>query len=520
MDKPGRLHFFWVLDGPALPLPDGWTCRQMTAENGFIQSSGVEPDVESALSPDFEVMVRYSRMARRYEYLELATKAAAILLPGHQDGDLDRPGWGTSFDQSVEDPIVLEDEADAALVGTATLAHIIVAVSASPDGDEVANAFELGMDLIHTTHQALHATGGLSLVLPTAESVPIGIPVALQLVTADGVKPTWPTGIYMVSDQLTEAPDELPVDALEALAETELKVAMRRPAMLIYDLRRAALAASRRTGDSRAAVVMAAAACETMIDLTLAAIAWEEGLTPEEGAAELNRYRSVSERVSKQLAQKLRGSWDVKKDPAYRDWRDLVAGSRNRVVHAGGIPRPHLARDVCDAMFAFFGFLLDRLCAPATRNRYPMTCLIIGSRAVLEPRGGWSQRMRAAATEADELDLQGVFARWHSATTELRLPSDQQRKPTSPGVPVLVVTTSGRIYWVEHHPSYHLARRAEVTSNVSLHLQHATGHPPGRWFTFDESPTYRALGEWLPEYRLIPGISVMRDPKLWDEPPG
>ena len=97
MDKPGRLHFFWVLDGPALPLPDGWTCRQMVGEDGFIQSSGVEPDVECALSPDFEVMVRYCRMARRYEYLELATEAAVMMLPGHQDGDLDRPGWGTSF---------------------------------------------------------------------------------------------------------------------------------------------------------------------------------------------------------------------------------------------------------------------------------------------------------------------------------------------------------------------------------------------------------------------------------------
>jgi hypothetical protein len=274
--------------------------------------------------------------------------------------------------------------------------------------------------------------------------------------------------------------------------------------------------------NTRTAVVMAAAACETMIDLTLAAIAWEEGMTPEEGAVELNRYRTITERVSRQLAPKLAGSWDVNRDRPYRDWRELVASSRNRVIHAGDIPRPHLAHEVCHAMFAFFGFLLDRLCASRTRNRYPMTCLVVGSRSVLEARDGWSKRMQAAATEADELDLQGVFGRWHSAMAELRLPADPQRRPTTPGAVSLVVTQSGRKYWIEHHTRYNLARRAEPTSDVSQHLAHveAMNDIGGTVFTFDEPPSATSAGSWLPEYRLVPGIAVMRDPAGWNEPPG
>ncbi|MFC5265619.1 hypothetical protein ACFPJ1_26205 [Kribbella qitaiheensis] len=429
------------------------------------------------------------------------------------------PSWGIGFVAPHEAPHEPEPTDETELLGAATLAHFIIAVSASPDGAETSEAFEEGLDLVHTTHQALHATEGLSLVLPTAESTRMGIAVALEIVTPEGTQPEWPIGAYMLSEQLTEAPRELSTDALEALAAAELEVAIRRPKMLVFDLRRAAVAASRRTGDSRTAVVMAAAACETMIDLTLAAIAWEEGLTPEQGAEELDRYRAVTERVANQLARKLGGSWDVKKDLAYRDWRNLVASSRNRVIHGGDIPRPHLAHDVCDAMFAFFGFLLDRLCAPRTRNRYPMACLIVGSRSVLEARGGWSKKMRAAATEADELDLQGVFGRWHSAMAELRLPPDQRRTPREPGRVMLVVTQSGRTYWVEHHQRYRLARAAEVTGDVSRHLESASEHP-GSFITFDEPPTYTANGPWLPEYRLLPGIALMRDPRDWYEPSG
>ncbi len=308
----------------------------------------------------------------------------------------------------------------------------------------------------------------------------------------------------------------------DELGDAELRDALNLPSMLIRDLQRQAIAAATRSGDSRTAVVMAATSCETLVDLVLAGTLWEEGSTPEAAAVALSRYREITARMHRMLAPRLGGVWDEAQVEALYEWRVLIANSRNRVVHGGSQPSRELARRACDAMLGFSRFLLDRLCATGTRNRYPMTCLIVGGRSALQARGGWTAKMRAAADEGDALDLQGVFARWYDAVSELRLPQDMRRQADEQrGWVNLVKAADGTTYWIERDTENRLARLVTPLDDQTPWVLSAPspkqGH--GRTYSFDDPPQTSAAGPWVMEHRLVPGTAVMRNPDLWYLPP-
>lgn len=124
------------------------------------------------------------------------------------------------------------------------------------------------------------------------------------------------------------------------------------------------------------------------------------------------------------------------------------------------------------------------------------------------------------ADEADELDLNGVFARWYFQTITLAMPKDWRPEPES-GEVNYIITASARRYWVEYDRTTEMARTAIPTFDTArliAVLEDAVGSQPGR-YTFEQKISTEPAGEWLPTYRLIPGAAVMRDPSNWQEPP-
>lgn len=502
----GRVHFFWLLDGSPLPVPDGWTCRRTLAEDGHIlQVSAVESAIGPILDLRFVAQVRYLQRAASVSRAEsVAVDVMLHELPDFRGSDAE------ASEDSGEDS-----------QSSFTVVHMTAAVPEEPSEEDIVLAFHDCLDLVQVTHRALHHLLAVPVRLPTTESAGAHAVVGVESIAGGVRRVRWPIGLFALNRGGHAWPERLSVDQLELLEVAEVKDATHDPISQVLDLRREALAAADLAGNTRAAVVMAATACETFIDVTISALLWEEGLTPEQGASDMQRYRETAPRLQNLLARRLGGSWDLERQPALRDWRKKVAASRNRVVHSGGLPGPSLADEACRAMFPLFGHILDRVCDGKNRARYPMTALIVAGRDALETRGGWTRRMRAASDEADTFDLQGVFARWYDAVIELRQPPDMRQEPST-GVTTLVITASGRTGWVEHDRAAKLARLVVPDQDVSTFLQAARNRPDptGKTYSFTPSPVCAPVGDWVPEHQLVPGIALMRDPAHWYEPPG
>lgn len=520
----GRASFYWTLPD-YLPLPEGWVCHlQQRKDGSLLLTSGSELSVGPE-DDGFVAQVSFHHLASDTDatILSALSVARAAGLP-HSTGDhtgREVPEWA-AFEISDEATTETEGEDQGTTsLSHITVAHMVAALDESPSAAQVGAAFEQCLELLHCTHQGLHAVTGLGYGLPRAESEQLGILVGLDVLSDMCLQARWPLGLYLIADPWRHQLDRLSATQLDALPRAELDAVQNSARSVVFDLQREAVAAARRTGDTRAAIVMAATACEAWTDLLLGCLLWEEGLTPEEACAEYGRYRDALERLNRLLAPRLGGNWDAKRQPALAAWRQDVAEARNFVVHAGASPKQSTALAAIDAMYGFLRFTLDRLCAPATRNRFPIAALLLAQRIGLEQRDGWSRRMKQAADEADPLDLPGVFGRWYSAVAYLRTPPGLRPSgQDADAISTLVRLLDGRIYWTQHDRRGRLARLATPETSDDEHLaalQKING-ATSITVSFDDPPLLRPNGEWLPEHRLLPRVALMRDPALWDTP--
>lgn len=406
----------------------------------------------------------------------------------------------------------------------ATVVHMIAAVPAEPTSEQVGEAFARCCELVQNSHRALHAVTHMGWSLPQPQSEALGVLIGLDTVTPTGLEAKWPIGVYLTTRPEYHQRDSLTSDELVALSRATLNAEQHTPRAMVFDLQRHAVNAAHRTSDTRAAVIMSATACEAWIDLVLATLLWEEGLTPEQGHQEFARYRETPERMNRLLAPRLGGSWDNSRVPALKAWRTDVVLARNFVVHSGVLPSEARGRAAVDAMYDFFTLTLDRLCAPRPRKSYPTAALLIAESVGLSSRNAWTRHIRSTAEEIDRLQLDGVFARWYTAVTDLRIPAELRREPQeADALPTLVRLKDGRIYWTLHERSLRvaaLAVPADQKADAARRRDIEKLSGPNESFTvsFELAPAMRRTGEWVSDHRLIPRTALMRDPELWDLP--
>ena len=574
----GRLSIYWALPG-FLPVPHQWTSRLADGGDGTLiwnsQVSAAQPGVfEEYVSQDLVVQGRYfhaprdldpiSMLADLASFLQMPHTAATsvpdlgadstlvVIFPEEEvqaggerapessvtplspDSESCRDGegeWAGEPEDEPEEPQALTHR---------TFVHLVVALPDPQDSDALEGAVAEAVELVHSTYRAMHATTGVGLPLPVPETHHMHMLVGMDRMvihggerdtvqgpigaTGDrtGLEALWGLGMYSPRIAYLAESRVVSEEDLPTLMRAEIEASQHSPRSLVFDLRNQAVAAARVTGDPRTAVVMAAATCESWVDLLLGALLWEEGCTPEEAVDVLSAKRDAKPRLLQLLGPRLKGSWDVGLVPALAAWDRDVRLARNRVVHAGGLPTLSLAERSLDAMFGFIGLTLDRLCEAPARSRYPMATLLIANRVSIEARGGWTRRMRSAADEADALSLHGVFYRWYTVVTNLQLIDHMRPEPDPQARVELVRLVDGRNYWVQHDWDSEMARLVEVTQEAAEFAKSQTAPADGvsRSYSFDQRFEFVPIGEWVPEHRLWPRVALMRDPDLWDIPPG
>ena len=414
-----------------------------------------------------------------------------------------------------------EDDGSPSSLTHTTVVFASVALQPTPGHIDVAAAVGQVEDLVQTTTRALHAVTGMGYQLPTLTAATLEVLVGLDEIVAGALEPRWNVGHYTAQGLTFALRDVADDNIADALAHAELEATQHTFRSLISDLQRQAVAADRRQGDTRTAVVMAAATCEAWVDLIAGALLWEEGATPEDAAERLAVHRTMRDRLHQLLAPRLGGAWNIKAVPALRAWDDDVRKARNRVLHAGGLPSTALAERSINAMYGLLSLTLDRLCNPRVRNRYPVAAVLLANRVGLEARNGWTRRIRDAASEADRDDLGGAFNRWYSATTQLVLTPAKRRTPRDTQLQ-MVALTDGRTYWIERDPTAGVARLASLSTSDARRLEEHrpdTSAGQGMTVSFDIEIPYRPVGDWVAEHNLVPGAAVMRDVSTWQHPP-
>jgi hypothetical protein len=89
-------------------------------------------------------------------------------------------------------------------------------------------------------------------------------------------------------------------------------------------------------GQGSQGLMLAAQACEHVLDILLFFMMWWEGLTPKQGATEFESSSGIFGRVKGSYRKRLGSGWDPD-DGILASWRDQVARPRNRVTHGGSV---------------------------------------------------------------------------------------------------------------------------------------------------------------------------------------
>lgn len=217
----GRLHIFWVLDTPPLPLPDGWTSRHSIAddEEALVLSSRIEPPNYEYRHPNFVSQVRYKTVGvPAREHLLVTRNFAYDEMPRvTTDSGKRVPGWA-SWTRAGAEGSPLWSRILAGLIPPqirslfrhkiteqlATAAHFTIATSADPSEEEVSEALEACLELLRITNTALHSAAGGPLETPSPEAASLGTLIYLESVSRSGrPKTIWPLGLYALKSHLS-----------------------------------------------------------------------------------------------------------------------------------------------------------------------------------------------------------------------------------------------------------------------------------------------------------------------------
>lgn len=555
-DKIGALNalvsFYWPL--PAfLEVPNGWVTELSHNEDGGLQQwSGLDDDTRRARyrAPEFVARACFLHMPETNSRLDLAIGvAAAIDLPHMSTELIGAPQWGEDPDGEVfsfavpagkpprqdrhrpdhgPQPETDGEESptgeDIPVSGAthATVVHAQVVVPTDPCADDIAAAAERVELLVQDCVRALHHVTGRGYALPSLEATSFEVAIGLDKIVEDGLEARWNLGVHIPRASELTLTDGLGDLDLDLFTHSQQEVFVRTATATVLDLQRQAVAAGRRQADPRTAVVMAAATCESWTSLMFASMLWEDGATPEEGAAELGRPRNSRQRLN-ELGSRLKGSWDYSKVDALIAWDTDVRAARNRVLHAAGLPSLRLADRSIDAMYSLINLTLDRLCDGPVRNRYPMTALMMARETGLKKRGAWTRKLQVSTTRVRHLELLDAFERWYAVVQALMLPPTMRPAPDPTAKLELVQLLDNRAYWVQHDRRTQMARLVAPSGPLVERAVAAASHtptpPPGRTVSFEETIPFDVTGEWTPEHNLTPGAAVLADPELWARPP-
>jgi hypothetical protein len=523
-------YFFVPLPEP-LGLPDGYVVRiAEDAPGEWYRSEPPPPPVHLAGSLLFH---RAQRAAPETADLDVLFDVAARAMPDPHRAASTVDGTGLRKDPPPSEVTVVEMAVGFDMppdsVGRADPASADDEPIDGPFHDAVSNAFDLGLRRVRDIQRAYYTVRRRPVRLVAREALPFAVPFGIRRVYDDDGQPLpfrVPMSMFLLHMNVTARDDDLDDEDLDVLSAAMSHQTSNGPFASYLDFVREADVALVRDGAHRAAVLFTATACEVLLDDLLAHMLWQERARPEEAAVLFDSW--LTARVKQQYHPRLGGNWSVDNPGPVRDWSIGVAAIRNRVVHGGYEPSLDEARAARDAGAALNTYVCD-LVAEKTRE-YPRTAVLLPGQVGLRRRGRWSRRLAELADDPREVPWTETFARWRQAMHRARLDSPTAVEPSAADAwTYVVVRSDGRQQWVVHDRAAQMA--------AALDPADVSGVLPGQREALDRliqelkaDGPYEGLsihvagadaaepapGEWLPEYRLVPGAGVMVDGKDLD----
>ena len=413
--------------------------------------------------------------------------------------------------------------------------QVLVATQASPDerddvvlpemGDLeeslIGRAFDRAVEYVREIQLSYHAVTRQPLTLLTPELLPPFVPyfvrTAQQLV--DGYVPAVQIHpVHMSIGHLVERHE-----LTDAEYEVLFTVAERSEVLMDYlDLHRQGSTAFYRYGNTRECVVMMAAAGECLLNIVLAMLLWEEGLTPE--AAHDYWPDGLLTRVKSCYSSRIGGTWDVTARGPVGAWSRSVAAIRHRVVHAGYSPTREEAQQSIVAVEGLLSFLGDRLVYGSNLRKYPRSASqLLGERGLMS-RNRFPKWLRDLRIDPSEPLWHETFGRWYFVLIRLLGDAVSPRTSSEGNARVFaVVEALERWQWVIDDPLTRQAAYADVSliptlgDPVAAFL--ATAEVSGGSIEYPISigvssggvESVRRTGPWVEEYHLLPLNGVMVD---------
>lgn len=395
------------------------------------------------------------------------------------------------------------------------------------DPDAVSDAFDEALAAIRHLQGAFHLVRHQPLTLCRRETLPVAIPFAIGILQR-GSLPKQSTGLSLFLTNMNVGSHTLEPD-LDSEEIELLRHAFTSPPHAFssfVDLTREARLASDTRGDQRTAAIMAGAASEALLDTVLLHMMWEESADPVDVARTFeDRRQGLTSRVTRELAKRVGGSWDLTKDHAYREWHEACYGLRNRAVHGAYFPTPqetHRSIQAVEGMLAKIG---QSLRDPARRQRYPRTLILIASPDKLRQEGLWTGAVRKVALSADEPNWAHSFGAWVRAVeTQRAVQAGTAPKPDAHQAKLLyIVQPDAGSRWVLHDHEAGMACLASrppeadqeplATSLSKLHETVATARSDTAHSVLMTGGVYQTqpLDDWAPAHTLVPDAAVLLD---------
>ncbi|MFD7655060.1 hypothetical protein ACFV4N_13875 [Actinosynnema sp. NPDC059797] len=390
--------------------------------------------------------------------------------------------------------------------------------------EQVKPLLNLAIDAVREFQSAYHSVQREPLTLLTAQTLPPLIPYVVRTPTQIARKQVVEMRFFPLfagMNYVTRKGD-LSSDQVSRIFDYGNHL-QGTPISTYLDLDREAGIALIRLGNTRSSVVMAAAAAEVILNLSLLMMLWEEGKTPEDVAK--NWSDGLAGRVKSEYGCRLGGSWDQADSGTIGDWSRHVAGVRHRVVHAGYLPSYGEAEKAIDVSRELLTYIGDSLSRGKSLNKYPRTAIMLIGSEGLQRRGRYTNRIKRLQKDVAEPPWAPTFGLWHKAYVRLMGDKVTPRVSDLNRAGVLAVYHEGKpTQFIAHDEvtgqavEVHIDGSTEEFSSMMMNVENRLAEHAASPYAYNSISIKMAkepidnitlVGDWLEEYRLMPLRGVM-----------
>lgn len=492
-------HFFIPLE-TALPVDDGY--QSVKHPSGWVR----ERDEDEKPRPD-GVFFKF-----HHEYVETRPFPgldASLRVLDRRSIDKMRQNDGDMFPVP---PLVV------------TVAEVVVSkeyrdpLASEGDVDGMSDAFDFAIEQLNIWIQAISRIAGRPFPQVRRESLPP------QLLIASGLYEPWDldgrTLPRVKSENLFNlnfnvpvmGSPPLPAERLDGWMDAALaSVSVPGPFAASSSLQTEAEHYHQVLGNYQVAVILYAAACESMFSELLQHLLWEENTRPEDAARYFLRNpnqarnrlvpKSITALVKTNVLPKLLGG-SRKGDlpPEIESWIENISELRNHVVHAAYYPSVQEIKKCVSAYDELMQYIADRLFE--ARHGHEYTALSFLGEKGLAERGVWSEFQNLESHLSEVYERYGAFRRWSMHLDNFRSRSSLIGEPAD--------SDSSKMYLIRHKSGDEYAYAVHAAGSVATKI-------PSDYYR--RGSKYDQISEQrLEELPLDPAVVVSDDPGGFDLP--